>query len=140
MRRRDVILGLAAAAAWPLAARAQQPGERVRRIGVLSNPGPGDAEMQARVAAFEQALQQLGWIAGRNLQLDYRWSHGDFERLRAHAAELIALSPDVVLATSGGSIPPLVQASRSVPLVFAQTIDPAGLGVACVLSRPRATS
>src|SRR5215468_7906833 len=137
MRRREFItlLGGAAAsyASWPLAVRAQ---ERMRRVGVLSNPGPDDAEMQSRTAAFAQGLQELGWTVGRNLQIDYRWSNGDAERLRAHAAELVALAPDVVLATSGVSIMPLLRASRSVPIVFAQTIDPVGLGVVESLSRP----
>ena len=134
MRRREFIAALGAmAASVPLTARAQ---ERVRRIGVLSNPGPDDAEMQARSAAFVQRLQELGWIVGRNLQIDFRWSHGDAERLRSHAAELVALGPDVILATSGVSIMPLVQVSRSVPIVFAQTIDPVGLGVVESLSRP----
>src|SRR5215813_13803645 len=131
MRRREFItlLGGAAAsyasccasccASWPLAVRAQ---ERMRRVGVLSNPGPDDAEMQSRTAAFAQGLQELGWTVGRNLQIDYRWSNGDAERLRAHAVELVALAPDVVLATSGVSIMPLLSASRSVPIVFAQTI------------------
>ena len=136
MRRREFILALGgAAAAWPRAARAQQS-ERVRRIGVLSNPGPDDAEMQSRNAVFVQGLQELGWTVGRNLHIDYRWSHGDADRLRADAAELVALGPDVLLATSGVSILPLVQASRSVPIVFAQTIDPVGLGVVESLSRP----
>jgi putative ABC transport system substrate-binding protein len=140
MKRREFILALGGAAAascisWPLAARAQQ-GERVRRIGVLSNPGPDDAEMQSRNAVFVQGLQELGWTVGRNLHIDYRWSHGDADRLRADAAELVALGPDVLLATSGVSILPLVQASRSVPIVFAQTIDPVGLGVVESLSRP----
>ncbi len=137
MRRRDilVLLGGAAAAplAWPRAGRAQ---ERMRRIGVLSNPGPDDAEMKARSAAFVQGLQGLGWTVGRNLQIDFRWSHGDAERLRTHAAELVALAPDAVLATSGVSIMPLVRAGGSVPIVFAQTIDPVGLGVVESLSRP----
>jgi ABC-type uncharacterized transport system substrate-binding protein len=133
MKRREFISLLGAAAAWPLAAHAQ---ERVRRIGVLSNPGPDDAEMQTRNAVFVQALQDLGWTVGHNLHIDYRWSHGDADRLRAHAVELAALGPDVLLATSGVSILPLVQASRSVPIVFAQTIDPVGLGVVESLSRP----
>ena len=133
MRRREFISLLGGAAAWPLGARAQ---ERVRRVGVLSNPGPDDAEMQARTSAFVQTLQELGWTVGRNLQIDYRWSYGNADRLRAHAAELIALDSDVVLATSGVSILPLVQATRSVPIVFAQTIDPVGLGVVESLSRP----
>jgi putative ABC transport system substrate-binding protein len=135
MKRRQFITLLGSAAAWPLAARAQEA-ERVRRIGVLSNPGPDDAEMQSRTAAFVQGLQELGWTVGRNLQIDYRWSNGNAERLRAHAVELMALQPDVVLATSGVSIMPLLEASRSVPIVFAQTIDPVGLGVVESLSRP----
>jgi putative tryptophan/tyrosine transport system substrate-binding protein len=135
VRRREFITLLGgAAAAWPLAARAQT--DRVRRVGVLSNPGADDAEMQSRTAAFAQGLQELGWTVGRNLQIDYRWSNGNAARLRAHATELIALEPDVVLATSGVSIMPLLEASRSVPIVFAQTIDPVGLGVVESLSRP----
>ena len=110
--------------------------ERVRRVGVLSNPGADDAEMQSRIAAFVQGLQEVGWTVGRNLQIDYRWSNGNAERLRAHAAELVALQPDVVLATSGVSIMPLLEANGSVPIVFAQTIDPVGLGVVESLSRP----
>jgi putative tryptophan/tyrosine transport system substrate-binding protein len=136
MRRRDFITLLGGGAvAWPLVGRAQQT-ERVRRIGVLSAPGPDDAEMQVRTGAFAKRLQELGWTVGGNLQIDYRWSYGNAERLRANAAELIALTPDVVLATSGVSIMPLVQASRSVPIVFAQTIDPVGLGVVDSLSHP----
>jgi ABC-type uncharacterized transport system substrate-binding protein len=134
--RRDFITLLgSAAAAWPLRARAQQP-ERMRRIGVLSNLGADDAEGQSRNAAFEQVLQELGWAIGRTLQIDYRWSNGDADRLRIHAAELIALAPDAVVTTSGVSIPPLLEASHSVPIVFAQTIDPVGLGVVESLSRP----
>ena len=134
MRRREFItLFGGAAAAWPLAGRAQ---ERFRRVGVLSNPGADDAEMQSRIAAFVQGLQEVGWTVGRNLQIDYRWSNGNAERLRAHAAELVALQPDVVLATSGVSIMPLLEANGSVPIVFAQTIDPVGLGVVESLSRP----
>src|SRR5262245_6259677 len=135
MRRREFITLIGGAAAWPLVARAQQ-GERVRRIGVLSTPGPDDAEMQTRTAAFEQTLKELGWSPGRDLQINYRWSYGNADRLRTHAAELIALGPDAVLATSGVSILPLMETSRSVPIVFAQTIDPVGLGVVESLSRP----
>jgi ABC-type uncharacterized transport system substrate-binding protein len=117
MRRREFItlLGGAAVAGWPLVVQAQ---ERVRRVGVLSNPGADDAEMHSRTAAFAQGLQELGWTVGRNLQIDYRWSNGSAERLRAHAAELIALEPDVVLATSGVSIMPLLGASRTVPIEY----------------------
>src|SRR5262249_33665446 len=133
MKRREFITLLGGIAAWPLATRAQ---ERTRRVGVLSNPGPDDARSQSGTAAFGQGLQELGWTVGRNLQIDYRWSNGDAERLRAHAIELMTLEPDVVLATSGVSIMPLLQASRSVPIVFAQTIDPVGLGVVESMSRP----
>src|SRR5262245_2631859 len=99
MERRE-FLGLVGgmAASLPFGLPAE---ERVRRVGVLSNPGPDDAEMQSRVAAFVQGLQQLGWTIGRDLQIEYRWSHGDADRLRADAAELVALGPDAVLATSG---------------------------------------
>src|SRR5262249_51650373 len=134
-RRREIISLLSGAAAWPLAALAQQ-GERLLRTCNLSNPGPDDADMQRRNAAFAQGLQDLGWTVGRHMHIDYRWSHGDADRLRADAAELVALGTDVLLATSGVSILPLVQASRSVPIVFAQTIDPVGLGVVESLSRP----
>src|SRR5215208_150826 len=135
MNRRQFIALLGGAATWPLAARAQQA-DRVRRIGVLTNLRPDDAEVQSRLAVFVQGLEQLGWTVGRNLHIDYRWSEGNADRLRAHAAELVALEPDVTLATSGVSILPLQQASRSVPIVFAQTIDPVGLGVVESLSRP----
>src|SRR3954469_22937279 len=132
-RRKFMALLGSTVAAWPLAAQTQ---ERVRRVGVLSNPGPDDAEMQSRTTAFVQGLQELGWTVGRNLQIDFRWSNGNAERLRAHAAELVALEPDIVLATSGVSIMPLLEVSRRVPIVFAQTIDPVGLGVVESLSRP----
>jgi putative ABC transport system substrate-binding protein len=132
-RRQFINLLGGIAASLPFVAHAQEP---VRRVGVLSNPGPDDAEMQARIAMFVQVLEQRGWTIGRTLQIDYRLSHGDADRLRTHTAELVALGPDVVLAASGVSILPLVQASRSVPIVFAQTIDPVGLGVVDSLSRP----
>src|SRR3954454_7686550 len=137
MKRRE-FMGLigGAVAAWPLVARAQQP-ERTRRIGVLSNLRRDDAEIKTRLEVFVQGLEQLGWAVGRNLQIDYRWSEGDSDRLRTHAAELIALGPDLTLATSGVSVLPLQRASGSVPILFAQTIDPVGLGVVESLSRPR---
>ena len=108
----------------------------MRRIGVLSNLGEDDAEGRGRNDAFVQGLQQHGWVVGRDLQIDYRWSNGNADKLRADAADLIALRPDVVLATSGVSILPLQRASRDIPLVFAQTIDPVGLGVVESLSHP----
>ena len=105
MRRREFITLLGgAAAAWPLAARAQQA-ERMRRIGVLTAAAaPSDPESQARIAAFLQALQQLGWTDGRNVRIDYRWGAGDAERIRRYAAELVALAPDVILATGTATV------------------------------------
>ncbi|MEA3073106.1 MAG: hypothetical protein QOD29_4552, partial [Alphaproteobacteria bacterium] len=94
-----------AAAGWPLAARAQQA-DRMRRIGVLNNPAADDPDSQARVAAFAQALQELGWIDGRNVRIDYRWSSGDPDRIRRYAAELVALAPDVILATGAATVRP----------------------------------
>jgi putative tryptophan/tyrosine transport system substrate-binding protein len=136
MRRRDVITLLGgAAAAWPLAARAQQS-DRVRRIGVLIPVAADDAEAKARLAAFRQGLRQLGWVDGRNVQIDTRWSGGDPERIRTHAAELVALTPDVILAAGGVVMGPLLQATRTVPIVFTQTPDPVGAGFVASLARP----
>ena len=135
MRRREFITLLGAAAAWPLAARAQQ-GERMRRIGVLMNLAADDAEGQARLAAFRQGLQQLGWIEGRNAHLDIRWGAGDAERFRRYAAELVALAPDLILAASGSTMPPLLHATRTVPIVFVQVADPVGNGFVASLARP----
>ena len=136
MKRRQFIGALGGLATlWPLVVQAQQT-ERMRRIGALSNLAADDPEGQARNAAFVLGLQELGWIVGRNLQIDYRWSGGDANRLQAHAAELVALQPEVVLASSGVTILPLQQASGSIPIVFAQTVDPVGLGVVESLARP----
>ena len=119
MRRREFIKVIAgSAAAWPLAARAQQ-GERMRRIGILLPAAKDDPEFQARVGAFLQALQQLGWIIGRNVQIDTRWATTDPAAIRRHAAELVALAPDVILANGASGVEPLLQATRSVPIVFA---------------------
>jgi hypothetical protein len=109
-----------AAAIWPLAARAQQ-GERVRHIGVLMSLAADDKEGQARLAAFLQGLQELGWIDGRNVRVDTRWGGGDGERARKYIAELVALTPDVILASGGSLVAPLLQATRTVPIVFTQT-------------------
>jgi putative tryptophan/tyrosine transport system substrate-binding protein len=135
MRRREFITLLGAAAAWPLAARAQQS-ERMRRIGVLMNLAADDAEGQARLAAFLRGLQQLGWIEGRNAHLDIRWGAGDAERFRRYAAELVALAPDLILAASGSTMPPLLHATRTVPIVFVQVADPVGNGFVASLARP----
>jgi putative tryptophan/tyrosine transport system substrate-binding protein len=136
MRRREfVTLLCGAAAAWPLAARAQ-PGERVRRIGVLMSTAADDAEGQARIAVFEQGLQQLGWTVGRNLQIDYRWGAGDAEDYRKYAAELVALAPDVTLASAPLATAALLGATRTVPIVFVIVPDPVGAGFVASLARP----
>src|SRR5713101_1659404 len=103
IRRRQFITLLGGAAAWPLAARAQQQSERMRRIGVLMHTAADEPESQARLAAFMQGLQELGWAVGRNMRIDYRWSVGDLARLRKDATELVALGPEVILAGVGGT-------------------------------------
>jgi putative tryptophan/tyrosine transport system substrate-binding protein len=136
MQRREFItLFGGAVAAWPLAARAQQP-ERMRRIGVLMALAPDDPQGQARLTAFLQALQQLGWTDGRNVRIDTRWAAGDADRFRRYAAELIALAPDVILASGGTGAGALLQATRTVPIVFTQTNDPVGAGYVDSLARP----
>jgi len=135
MRRREFITLLGGAAAWPLVARAQQP-ERMRHIGALMYLGEGgDAEGQARLAAFAQALGQLGWTEGRNLRTETRWANAD--DIRRRATELVALAPDVLLAGTGTpTLAPLLEATRSVPIVFAIAIDPVGAGFVASLARP----
>jgi putative ABC transport system substrate-binding protein len=135
MRRRQFIALLGGAAAWPLATRAQQS-EGVRRIGVLSTLPADDPEAKARTAAFLQTLQELGWTDGRNVQIDIRWGAGDPERIRKYVAELVALKPDVILATGASSVGPLQRATRIVPIVFVQVTDPVGAGLVESLARP----
>jgi putative ABC transport system substrate-binding protein len=135
VKRREFITLLGGAATWPLAARAQQ-GEQVRRIGVLMPLAADDPEGQSRVAAFAQGLQQSGWTIGRNVRIDTRWAAGDAERIRKYAAELAALAPDVILAGAGAVVPSLLQATRTVPIVFTQTPDPVGAGFVNSLARP----
>ena len=136
MKRRDfVTLVGGAAAAWALAARAEQP-DRVRRVGVLVNLGADDAEGRARYAAFRQGLQQLGWTDGRNVRIDYRWYAGNADAARTHAAELVALAPDVILAEGSPSVAALRSATRTVPIVFVSIIDPVGAGFVESLARP----
>ena len=135
LKRRDFIALLGSTAAWPLAAHAQQP-ERMRRIGVLTPFAADDPEAKARVDAFVQALQQLGWSVGRNVQIDIRWGAGDAERTRHYAAELVALAPDAILAAGGATVGPLLQATRSVPIVFTLTPDPVGAGFVDSLAHP----
>jgi ABC-type uncharacterized transport system substrate-binding protein len=135
VRRREFIALLGgAAAAWPLAVRAQQS-ERIRRIGALS-PRADDPEARALLAAFLQGLAQLGWLEGRNVRIDARWGAGDSDRIRRYAAELVALAPDVILATATATVAPLQQATRTVPIVFASVIDPVGAGFVASLARP----
>ena len=129
------LLGGAAAAAWPLAARAQQR-ERMRRIGVFMPGVADDPENEARNAAFLQGLGELGWIVGRNVRIEYRWGAGDVERYRTIAAELVALAPDVVLALGFSTVSALQKASRTVPIVFASATDPVGGGLVASLARP----
>jgi len=133
--RREFITLLGGAGAWPVAARAQQAGERMRRIGVLINMAADDPESRARLSALVQGLQELGWTVGRNLRIDYRWSEGDAERYRRQAAEIFALEPDVIVSW-GAEIASLQKASRPVPIVFAQSIDPVGSGMVASLARP----
>jgi putative ABC transport system substrate-binding protein len=135
MRRREFITLLGGAAAWPFAARAQQR-ERMRRIGVLTTLAADDAEAMARLAAFLQALQQLGWTDNRNVHIDYRWGAGEPERIRRNAAEMAALAPDVILANGTAGVGPLLQATRTVPIVFVQVSDPVGAGYVASLARP----
>jgi putative ABC transport system substrate-binding protein len=135
MRRRDFVALLGAVAAWPLAARAQQA-DRMRRIGVLMHGTSDEPESQARLAAFAQGLQEAGWSVGRNVRIETRWSTGDAARLRRDAAELVALGPDVMLAGVGATIPALLEASGTVPIVFAQGLDPVGAGFVESLSHP----
>jgi putative ABC transport system substrate-binding protein len=137
MNRREFITLLGgAAAASPLAARAQR-GERVRRIGVLSTVPADDSESQVRMAAFHQGLQETGWVVGRNLRIDYRWSGaGDAEQVRKYANELIALAPEVILAVTTSAVGALQQATRTTPIVFVQVSDPVGAGFVESLARP----
>ena len=135
MRRRDFITSLGGAAVWPLAARAQQP-ERMRRIGMLSGLAADDPEGQARIAAFAQGLQQLGWTDGRNVRIDIRSAAGSADDARKFATELVALAPDVLLASGGATMGPLLQATRTVPIVFAIVPDPVGSGFVESLARP----
>jgi putative tryptophan/tyrosine transport system substrate-binding protein len=134
IRRREFVAALGGAASWPLVARAQQ-GERTRHIGVLMTGAAGDAEGQARLTGFLQGLQALGWTAGRNARIDYRWAEDDASR-RKYAAELVALTPDVILASTSPSVAVLQQASRTVPIVFAAVTDPVGQGFVGSLARP----
>ncbi len=136
MRRREFVSFLGGAAvSWPLLARAQQP-ERMRRVGVLMNIAESDAEGPAQIAAFRQRLQGLGWTEGRNVRIDVRWGGGDVARIRGHAAELVGLSPDVLLAIANAQLAALARETRAVPIVFVGVSDPVGAGHVASFARP----
>src|SRR5262245_36614157 len=139
MRRRGFILALGGAVAWPLAAHAQQ-GERMRRLGVLMHLPENDPEAEERMRAFLQGLQQLDWTEGRNLRIDYRFGAADVDRARRYAAELIALAPDVIQASGTGPMAAVHEATRTVPIVFAQVPDPVTTGFVDSLARPGGNS
>ena len=136
MRRREFISLLGGAAAvWPLKARAQQ-GEQIRRIGVIVPASPDDASFQTWIGVFLQALAQLGWTIGRNMRLDIHWATPNATKIRQHAAELAALTPDVILTSGTSTTGPMLQATRTVPIVFATVVDPVGAGLIDSLARP----
>jgi putative ABC transport system substrate-binding protein len=135
MRRREFIAGLGGAVAWPLAARAQQ-GERMQRIGVVMSIAADDPEARARIAAFRAGLQQLGWTDGRNVRIEIRSGAGDLDRIRKYAAEMVALAPDVILASGDEFMLGLQQATRAVPIVFVLVADPVSAGYVNSLARP----
>src|SRR5262245_33119515 len=136
IRRRELLVTLGgAAAAWPLAARAQQ-GERVRRISVLMNLAADDPEGQARIAAFLQGLQEAGWAVGNNARIDIRWGAGDLDRITSNVAQVSSLAPDVMLASTNQVMATLQQTTRSVPIVFTAVTDPVAGGFVASLARP----
>jgi ABC-type uncharacterized transport system substrate-binding protein len=135
MQRREFIALLGGAVAWPLAARAQQP-ERMRRIAVLMTTAADDPEGQARITAFVQGLQLLGWTDRGNVRIDTRWSAGNPDEIRKYVTEFVALAPDVILAAGGATVGPLLQATQTVPIVFTLVPDPVGAGYVESLARP----
>ena len=135
LRRREFIAGLGGAAAWPLAARAQ-PGDRVRRIGVLMSGGESDPVVEARVSAFTQALAQLGWTDSRDVRMDLRWAGGDPNRIRALAQELVGLQPDIILTYTTPPTRAVQRETRTIPIVFANLADPVVSGMVARLDRP----
>jgi putative tryptophan/tyrosine transport system substrate-binding protein len=135
LERREFVMLLGGLAAWPVAAWGQQA-DRVRRIGVLVGAAADDAVFQARLAAFHQGLALLGWGIGRNVRIDTRWATTNADEIRRHAAELVALAPDVILAGGNSSVGPLLQATRTIPIVFAMVVDPVATGFVDSLARP----
>jgi putative ABC transport system substrate-binding protein len=132
MRRREFVALLATAVTWPLAAQAQ----RMRRIGVFMNYAEDTPQSQARLASFLEEMQELGWTAGRNVQIDYRWGVADSDRNRRNAAELVAFAPDVILASATAVTAALVQTTRTIPIVFVNVVDPVGAGFVQSMARP----
>jgi putative tryptophan/tyrosine transport system substrate-binding protein len=140
MKRRDFIkIITGSAAAWSIAAHAQQ-GDRVRHIGAITSLSSNDPEGHARYAAFLQELQVLGWSVGRNIQVEYFWGEGNRDRSRKNATELVAMAPDVILATGSPTLEPLLQATHTVPIVFVQIADPVGAGYVNSLAHPGGTA
>src|SRR5712691_223688 len=135
MKRRQFITLLGGAAAWPVAARAQQP-DRLRRIGVLLGYAEGDPQAQPTLAAFMKALQELGWADGRNIRIDYRWAAGNADRMRAFAKELVSLQPDLIVGHTTPVIAALQRETRMIPIVFVIVSDPVGSGFVAGLPRP----
>jgi putative ABC transport system substrate-binding protein len=135
MKRRDFIAALGGAAAWPIAARAQQ-GDRVRRIGVLMPADENDPEPKRRYSAFTQGLAALGWTDGRNVRVDLRWAGGDSNRIRALAQELVGLQPDIILAQTTPATVALQRETRTIPIVFANVGDPVASSIVPRLDRP----
>jgi putative ABC transport system substrate-binding protein len=136
IRRREFVAGLGGAAAWPLAAWAQQ-GDRVRRIGVLSSGrDENDPVAKSQISAFTQALAELGWTDGRNVRMDLRWGGGDINRIRAFAQELVGLKPDIILAVTSPVIVALQRETRTIPIVFLTTGDPVASGIVARLNQP----
>jgi putative tryptophan/tyrosine transport system substrate-binding protein len=138
-RREFITLLGGAAVAWPRATRAQQA-DRIRHVGVLESRTADDPEGKVRVAVFAQGLRELGWTDGRNMRIDYRWAAADADRYRTYAAELVALAPDVILASSSASVTALQETTRTVPIVFVNVIDPVGAGFVASLARPGGNS
>src|SRR5215470_13751392 len=136
MRRRDFIKAIAGSVpVWPLTVRAQQ-GDRMRRLGIIIGPAGEESETKARITAFLQELKHLGWDEGRNVRIETRASAGNVGAARKHAAELVEFAPDVILASGGSTVTPLLEATQTVPIVFAITADPVGNGLVDSLARP----
>ena len=139
LRRREFISGLGGAAAWPLAARAQQ-GDRVRRIGMLMALNENDPEAKTYVSAFTQALADLGWTDGRNLRMDLRWGRTDINRVQEFAQELVGLQPDIIVTSTTPATVAVRRGTRTIPIVFAGVGDPVASGIVERLDRPSGTS